>query len=220
MSAACVQEPGEEQQQPDELLAASAAAAANDTGSTSSSSNTGAPAAAQPVPAIDIAASNGSWLLPALSRAFVSLDHEFGAISEGSYVGTTAVVVLIGGSRMWVAHAGDSRAVLGRGGAVQVLTSDHKASRDDEVARVQVGYAKCAVCGEGVYVEQCRLGSLGRGGAVQVLTSDHDASRDDEVARRQVWWFELRCRVQESGCWLGAVRAVWGADKGPQIEQG
>lgn len=130
-------EPGEEQQQPDELLAASAAAAANDTGSTSSSSNTGAPAAAQPVPAIDIAASNGSWLLPALSRAFVSLDHEFGAISEGSYVGTTAVVVLIGGSRMWVAHAGDSRAVLGRGGAVQVLTSDHKASRDDEVARVQ-----------------------------------------------------------------------------------
>lgn len=92
----------------------------------------------QPIPAIDIAASNGSWLLPALSRSFVALDHEFGAISEGSYVGSTAVVVLIGSHRLWVAHAGDSRAVLGRGGVVQVLTSDHKASRDDEVARVQV----------------------------------------------------------------------------------
>lgn len=95
-------------------------------------------AAVQPIPAIDLAASNGSWLLPVLSRSFVSLDHEFGAISEGSYVGSTAVVVLIASCRMWVAHAGDSRAVLGRNGAVQVLTSDHKASRGDEVARVQV----------------------------------------------------------------------------------
>jgi len=121
----------------------------NDTSSAPStnSSNTAATAAAaaaaaaaaQPIPVIDIAASNGSWLLPALSRSFVTLDHEFGAISEGSYVGSTAVVVMVGSCRLWVAHCGDSRAVLGRGGAVQVLTSDHKASRDDEVARVQVG---------------------------------------------------------------------------------
>jgi hypothetical protein len=34
--------------------------------------------------------------------------------------------------------AGDSRAVLGRKGSAVVLTSDHKASRDDEVQRVQV----------------------------------------------------------------------------------
>jgi Protein phosphatase 2C len=33
---------------------------------------------------------------------------------------------------------GDSRAVLGRRSGAVVLTSDHKASRDDEVARVQV----------------------------------------------------------------------------------
>jgi serine/threonine protein phosphatase PrpC len=36
------------------------------------------------------------------------------------------------------AVAGDSRAVLGRKGSAVVLTSDHKASRDDEVQRVQV----------------------------------------------------------------------------------
>lgn len=123
--------------------ASAAAAAANDAASADSSSTSGA--AMQPIPAIDIAASNGSWLLPALSRSFVALDREFGAISEGSYVGSTAVVVLIGSQRLWVAHAGDSRAVLGRGGTVQVLTSDHKASRDDEVARVQVGMLRC--CG-------------------------------------------------------------------------
>jgi serine/threonine protein phosphatase PrpC len=35
-------------------------------------------------------------------------------------------------------RAGDSRAVLGRGGGAVTLTSDHKASRPDEVARVQV----------------------------------------------------------------------------------
>eukprot|EP00775_Hariotina_reticulata_P004883 gene4883-5128_t len=52
-----------------------------------------------------LAASNGSWLLPALSRSFVSLDQEFGVMSEGSYVGSTAVVVLLGSTRLWVAHA-------------------------------------------------------------------------------------------------------------------
>lgn len=36
------------------------------------------------------------------------------------------------------ACAGDSRAILGRKGVAVVLTSDHKASRDDEVQRVQV----------------------------------------------------------------------------------
>lgn len=68
----------------------------------------------------------------------MNLDREFGVLSEGSYVGSTAVVVVLGTSRLWVAHAGDSRAVLGRRGSAVVLTSDHKASRDDEVARVQV----------------------------------------------------------------------------------
>jgi hypothetical protein len=36
----------------------------------------------------------------------VSLDSEFGVLSEGSYVGSTAVVVLLSSMRLWVAHAG------------------------------------------------------------------------------------------------------------------
>jgi serine/threonine protein phosphatase PrpC len=133
----------QQQQQPGEA-AAPLSAGDGAPAATAGGSNAAAAAAAeqQLLPAIDIVTSNGSWVLPALSRSFVTLDHEFGAISEGSYVGSTAVVVLVGGQRLWVAHAGDSRAVLGRAGALQVLTSDHKASRDDEVARVQVGWAE------------------------------------------------------------------------------
>lgn len=40
----------------------------------------------------------------------MSLDSEFGVLSEGSYVGSTAVVVLLGGARLWVAHAGEELA--------------------------------------------------------------------------------------------------------------
>jgi hypothetical protein len=36
----------------------------------------------------------------------VSLDSEFGVLSEGSYVGSTAVVLLLSSMRLWVAHAG------------------------------------------------------------------------------------------------------------------
>jgi hypothetical protein len=36
--------------------------------------------------------------------------------------------------------------VLGRKGSAVVLTSDHKASRDDEVQRVQVRQAVCSQC--------------------------------------------------------------------------
>jgi hypothetical protein len=39
----------------------------------------------------------------------VSLDSEFGVLSEGSYVGSTAVVVLLSSMRLWVAHAGARR---------------------------------------------------------------------------------------------------------------
>jgi protein phosphatase 2C len=133
-------------------VSGTAAAAAHGTSSSCShaaATAAGAAAAAASIAApSDIVGSGGAWLLPALSRAFVALDHEFGALSEGKYVGTTAVVVLLSGGRLWVAHCGDSRAVLGRSGGLQVLTSDHKASRGDEVARVQVGCCqRRCVCG-------------------------------------------------------------------------
>ncbi|KAI8463333.1 MAG: phosphatase 2C-like domain-containing protein [Monoraphidium minutum] len=105
--------------------------------SSASSGSPSAPPPPAPPPPLLAPAADGEWLQAVLARAFVSLDLEFAAVSEGSYVGTTAVVVLLSSQRMWVAHCGDSRAVLGRGGAAMALTQDHKASRDDEVARVQ-----------------------------------------------------------------------------------
>jgi len=102
-----------------------------------SSSDSGPAPPTPPPPPLLAPAPDGEWLQAVLARAFVSLDHEFATVSEGSYVGTTAVVVLLSSQRMWVAHCGDSRAVLGRGGTAMALTQDHKASRDDEVARVQ-----------------------------------------------------------------------------------
>ncbi|KFM26426.1 putative protein phosphatase 2C 6 [Auxenochlorella protothecoides] len=76
----------------------------------------------------------------ALTRAFHLTDDEFGR--AGGYehlalVGTTAVVVLIGASMLYVANAGDSRAVLCRDGLALPLTDDHKAAREDETARVE-----------------------------------------------------------------------------------
>ncbi|WIA35807.1 hypothetical protein OEZ86_004194 [Tetradesmus obliquus] len=117
--------------------AAAAAAAAAAADAPPSSYLAGTAPAVEPASMASLLSSNGSWLLLALSKSFVTLDSEFGVLSEGSYVGSTAVVVLLSSMRLWVAHAGDSRAVLGRKGSAVVLTSDHKASRDDEVQRVQ-----------------------------------------------------------------------------------
>lgn len=52
--------------------------------------------------------------------------------------GTTAVTVLARGDSFFVAHAGDSRAVLVHSeGKVTVLTSDHKPNRPDERKRIR-----------------------------------------------------------------------------------
>ena len=77
----------------------------------------------------------------ALARAFKVTDEEFaklsGAEEELALVGTTAVVTLLSSQSMYVANAGDSRAVLLRSGVAMALTDDHKAAREDETARVE-----------------------------------------------------------------------------------
>lgn len=52
-------------------------------------------------------------------------------------VGTTAVVAVVGADDIIVGNCGDSRAVLSRGGQAVPLSFDHKASRPDEVARIE-----------------------------------------------------------------------------------
>ena len=77
----------------------------------------------------------------ALSQAFKVTDEEFAKLSgeeeDLALVGTTAVVTLLSSQSIYVANAGDSRAVLLRNGRALALTDDHKAAREDETARVE-----------------------------------------------------------------------------------
>ena len=72
-------------------------------------------------------------------KAYESMDLrlKFDAV----YMGATAVTCLIraesGRKKLYVANAGDARAVLCRGGKAERLTYDHKASDAAEQARVQ-----------------------------------------------------------------------------------
>ncbi|KAL4855454.1 putative protein phosphatase 2C 11 [Chlorella vulgaris] len=50
--------------------------------------------------------------------------------------GCTAVVALLMGDRLYVANAGDSRAVLCRGGKALAMSEDHKPAAPDERARI------------------------------------------------------------------------------------
>ena len=53
------------------------------------------------------------------------------------HAGATAVVAVLVGHTLTVANAGDSRAVLGRGGVAFPLSFDHKPNHEVELARIQ-----------------------------------------------------------------------------------
>lgn len=80
---------------------------------------------------------NSSCTKTALHEAIVRTDKDCCSASS-SGAGSTAVVALLSDEMLWVAHCGDSRAVLCRSGgrAVEQLTEDHKPSRRDERDRV------------------------------------------------------------------------------------
>jgi serine/threonine protein phosphatase PrpC len=68
-----------------------------------------------------------------------NIPHPIAAVEKDTS-GTTAVVALIEhtSKRIWIAHVGDSRAVLiNANGKAVGLTSDHKADRPDEVERIR-----------------------------------------------------------------------------------
>ena len=77
-------------------------------------------------------------VLPALREAFLLTDDAFRQTEADS--GACALVALIVGGRLFVAHVGDSRAVLcsGAGGAAVRLTEDHKPDEDPEVLHDEV----------------------------------------------------------------------------------
>lgn len=71
----------------------------------------------------------------ALEKAFIVTDRQIE--KEGIGSGTTAVVAFIDGKDLFVANAGDSRAVLDRGRTVERLSHDHKADDPDEIKRIE-----------------------------------------------------------------------------------
>lgn len=75
----------------------------------------------------------------AFDAAFAALDAEILAAAQAasSRTGAAALAALFAGPRLYTAHAGDARAVLGRAGGVATrLTEDHKPSDPRERARV------------------------------------------------------------------------------------
>lgn len=75
-------------------------------------------------------------------------------------MGTTAVLALLSGDELWVAHVGDSRAYLSRAGELRRLTNDHRAG--------------------GVFGNRLSQ-ALGTGGDVLPDTLCLDVSRGDRV---------------------------------------
>ncbi|CAI5531678.1 unnamed protein product [Closterium sp. Naga37s-1] len=71
----------------------------------------------------------------ALVEGFKETDKQFLQQNLGS--GSAVVTCWAAPGSIHVAHAGDCRAVLCRKGAASVLTSDHKASREDERDRIE-----------------------------------------------------------------------------------
>lgn len=67
-------------------------------------------------------------------------DHNFAdlPVKMTRACGTTATVVALVGTELWVAHVGDSRAVLcASGGHVVRLCDDHRPGREDEMRRIE-----------------------------------------------------------------------------------
>eukprot|EP00879_Flechtneria_rotunda_P000997 GHRR01001131.1.p1 GENE.GHRR01001131.1~~GHRR01001131.1.p1 ORF type:complete len:866 (+),score=406.00 GHRR01001131.1:371-2968(+) len=75
----------------------------------------------------------------ALRSAFRQVDDQVLAVArrEGTRDGATALVVLRLGGALYAAHAGDSRAVLCRGGTAYRLTEDHKPHLPGERSRIE-----------------------------------------------------------------------------------
>ena len=75
----------------------------------------------------------------ALEQAFHEVETEFLKIAtrEGLRDGTTAVVALVQEAMLTIAHVGDSRGVLCRGGSAVAITQDHKPEMEAERKRIE-----------------------------------------------------------------------------------
>lgn len=120
----------------------------------------------------------------------MAVDAEFAAISQGTYVGTTAVVLLMGKARMWLAHCGEWHVV----GTPRANAGLQRGCSSPS----PISTPPCGACAHASSTRQCPTAScrvlttgdsravIGRRGQAAALTSDHKANREDEVVRVQV----------------------------------
>lgn len=75
----------------------------------------------------------------ALKSAFLRLDHTYLkiALGEGRSAGAAAIALLVHKRVLYVANAGDCRAVLCEGGTAVPLSTDHVPSNETELERIQ-----------------------------------------------------------------------------------
>jgi len=86
-------------------------------------------AAEHTVEALQLVADRSATLTEKLRYCVAAANHHVFATAQGkpevAGMGTTLVAVLAGGGRLALAHVGDSRAYLVRGGRIRQLTDDH-----------------------------------------------------------------------------------------------
>jgi protein phosphatase 1L len=78
---------------------------------------------------------NGGEIEGAVKRGYLRTDEEFLKRDESG--GACCVTAVLQKGGLVVSNAGDCRAVLSRGGKAEALTSDHRASREDEKERIE-----------------------------------------------------------------------------------
>jgi protein phosphatase 1L len=89
---------------------------------------------------------NGGEIEGAVKRGYLKTDEEFLKRDESG--GACCVTAVLQKGGLVVSNAGDCRAVLSRAGKAEALTSDHRASREDEKERIEnlVSSAKFELC--------------------------------------------------------------------------
>lgn len=78
---------------------------------------------------------DGGDIVGAVKRGYLKTDEEFLKREESG--GACCVTAVLQKGGMVVSNAGDCRAVLSRAGRAEALTSDHRASREDEKERIE-----------------------------------------------------------------------------------
>ena len=135
----------------------------------------------------------------ALEDAFQSVDKRLASHCDAGVSGTTAVVALVRGNRMWLANAGDSRAILCRQkhtssgksmsyGPVD-LTTDHKPDSPDEKQRIlQMGGH---VTPAGANGAPARVWHKLRGLAMSRSIGDHNAASVGVISKPEITEHEI-----------------------------